>query len=183
VIHRGFRFDIGGHRFFTKIAAVEAFWHELLGHEYLGTELSRSTTTALLRLPHQAGQCPCKIGPSRGGPHRRQLLKWHFRPHPAEDTFEEWVTNRFGQRLYEIFFKSYTRGVGIPAPRSAPNGRATHPGLSLLRAVLTAASLNRRQTIKADEQFHYPRLGPGQMWEACRDRVEEAGGRVLSATA
>jgi len=184
VVHRGFRFDIGGHRFFTKIAAVEAFWHELLGHELISVpRLSRIYYDGrFFDYPIKPANVLARLGPVEAVRIVASYLKWHFRPHPAEDTFEEWVTNRFGQRLYEIFFKSYTEKVwGIPCTEIRAEWAAQRiQGLSLLRAVLTAASLNRRQTIKSlIEQFHYPRLGPGQMWEACRDRVEKAGGRVL----
>jgi len=109
--------------------------------------------------------------------------RWHVRPYPVEETFEQWVTNRFGKRLYEIFFKTYTEKVwGIPCTEIRAEWAAQRiQGLSLAKAILSAASLNRRSTtIKTlIHEFQYPRFGPGQMWERCRDRVIELGGEVL----
>src|SRR3989304_3305470 len=100
-------------------------------------------------------------------------LKWHYRPYPVEENFEQWVTNRFGKRLYEIFFKTYTEKVwGLPCTEIRAEWAAQRiQGLSLAKAILTATSLHyRRATIKTlINEFRYPRLGPGQMWECCRD--------------
>ena len=110
-------------------------------------------------------------------------MKWHYRPYPVEDNFEQWVTNRFGKRLYEIFFKTYTEKVwGIPCTEIRAEWAAQRiQGLSLARAILTATPLTRRSTAIRTliHEFWYPRLGPGQMWERCRDRVEAMGGVVL----
>jgi protoporphyrinogen oxidase len=104
-------------------------------------------------------------------------------PSREERTLEQWVSNRFGQRLYEIFFKSYTEKVwGVPCTEITAEWAAQRiQNLSLGKAILSAASLNRRSPgIRSlIEEFRYPRLGPGQMWEMCRDRVEQQGGRVL----
>jgi len=105
-----------------------------------------------------------------------------IRPNPVEDNFEQWVTNRFGRRLYDTFFKTYTEKVwGVPCTEIRAEWAAQRiQGLSLGRAILNATSLQRRsQTIKTlIHTFRYPRLGPGQMWEACRDRIVEAGNEV-----
>src|SRR5206468_583710 len=104
-------------------------------------------------------------------------------PSAEEENFEQWVTNRFGKRLYEIFFKTYTEKVwGIPCTEIRAEWAAQRiQNLSLEKAILSAASINRRSTkIKTlISEFKYPRLGPGQMWEMCRDRIEEMGNRVL----
>ena len=101
---------------------------------------------------------------------------------PAEENFEQWVSNRFGRRLYRIFFKTYTEKVwGMPCTEIRAEWAAQRiQGLSLVRALLSGTALNHRPaTIKSlISQFKYPRSGPGQMWEACRDRVIERGGRV-----
>src|SRR6185436_9873751 len=99
-----------------------------------------------------------------------------------EDTFEQWVTNRFGRRLYETFFKTYTEKVwGIPCTEIRAEWAAQRiQGLSLAKAILSAAALNKRSTaIKTlINEFEYPRLGPGQMWEMTRDRLVEMGHQV-----
>jgi protoporphyrinogen oxidase len=106
-------------------------------------------------------------------------LESRLNPTPVEENFEQWVTNRFGSRLYQIFFKTYTEKVwGIPCTEIRAEWAAQRiQGLSLARAILTATSLNKRSNkIKSlIDEFRYPRLGPGQMWEAARDRIREMG--------
>ena len=183
--YRGFRFDIGGHRFFTKIAAVEGLWNELLGDQFI-------TVPRLSRIHYDGRYFDYPLKPANA---LRGLGMWNtirivlsylrarHRPSPVEDNFEQWVSNRFGRRLYEIFFKTYTEKVwGIPCTEIRAEWAAQRiQGLSLERAILNAASLTRRPSgIKSLlHQFRYPRLGPGQMWEACRDRVVAMGNRVL----
>src|SRR5688500_9119256 len=110
-------------------------------------------------------------------------LNAQMNPTLVEENFEEWVTNRFGKRLYEIFFKTYTEKVwGIPCTEIRAEWAAQRiQGLSLAKAILSATALNKRSTkIKTlINEFRYPRLGPGQMWETARDRIVELGGEVL----
>ena len=183
--YRGFRFDIGGHRFFTKIAAVERLWNELLGDEFI-------TVPRLSRIHYDGRYFDYPLKPANA---LRGLglinairivlsyVRARYRPSPVEDNFEQWVSNRFGRRLYEIFFKTYTEKVwGIPCNEIRAEWAAQRiQGLSLERAILNAASLTRRASaIKSLlHEFRYPRLGPGQMWEVCRDRVVAKGNRVL----
>jgi protoporphyrinogen oxidase len=183
--YKGYRFDIGGHRFFTKIAPVQALWEELLASEFISVpRMSRI---------HYGGRYfdyPLKaVNALRGlGLVNAVRIMWSYvqarlYPNPVEENFEQWVTNRFGERLYSIFFKTYTEKVwGIPCTEIRAEWAAQRiQGLSLARAIITAASLNRRSTkIKSlINEFRYPRLGPGQMWEACRDRVQALGNEVL----
>ncbi len=183
--YRGFRFDIGGHRFFTKIEPVAQLWEEMLGPEFI-------TVPRLSRI-HYRGRYfdyPLKAANALRGlgiwnAIRIVLSYLHARLYPSavEENFEQWVTNRFGRRLYEIFFKTYTEKVwGIPCSEIRAEWAAQRiQGLSLERAILNAASLNRRPSaIKSlIHEFRYPRLGPGQMWEACSDRIQAMGNRVL----
>jgi protoporphyrinogen oxidase len=183
--YKGFRFDIGGHRFFTKIASVEALWHEILGPEFISVpRLSRiHYNGTFFDYPLKAANALRGLGPINALLIVLSYIKWHYYPSPVEENFEQWVTNRFGRRLFNIFFKTYTEKVwGIPCTEIRAEWAAQRiQGLSLARAVLNAASLNRRSTaIKSlINEFQYPRLGPGQMWETCRDRVVEAGHSVL----
>ena len=105
------------------------------------------------------------------------------RPMRPEDTFEQWVSNRFGRRLFRLFFKTYTEKVwGLSCSEIRAEWAAQRiQQLSLGRAVLNGLPLTRRsEAIRTlIHEFRYPRLGPGQMWEACRTRVEAMGGRVL----
>ena len=183
--YKGYRFDIGGHRFFTKIAPVQALWEEWLGDEFIDVpRLSRIHFSGkYFDYPLKAFNALAGLGLVNAARILVSYARAKLHPSPVEDTFEQWVVNRFGRRLYELFFKTYTEKVwGIPCTEIRAEWAAQRiQGLSLARAVLTATSLQRRDdSIKTLlHTFKYPRLGPGQMWEAARDRVEALGGRVL----
>jgi protoporphyrinogen oxidase len=183
--YKGFRFDIGGHRFFTRVPEVEDLWRKILGPEFITVpRLSRIFyNDRFFDYPLKIGNALIGLGPIDSVRIVLSYLWWHYRPHPVEETFEQWVVNRFGQRLYEIFFKTYTEKVwGIPCSEIRAEWAAQRiKGLSLLRAVLNAVSIQLGPTgIKSlINEFQYPRLGPGQMWECCRDRIEQAGHPVL----
>jgi protoporphyrinogen oxidase len=183
--YKGYRFDLGGHRFFTKIQSVEDLWHEILGPEFISVpRLSRIHYNGrFFDYPLKAANALKGLGPINALRIVLSYLKWHYRPYPVEENFEQWVTNRFGKRLYETFFKTYTEKVwGIPCTEIRAEWAAQRiQGLSLARAILNATSLNKRATeIKSlIHEFQYPRLGPGQMWETCRDLVTARGHDVL----
>jgi protoporphyrinogen oxidase len=183
--YRGFRFDIGGHRFFTKIEPVQALWEEILGDEFIDVpRLSRIYYGGkFFDYPLRAGNALRGLGPVDAARIVLSWVKWRYKPYPVEDTFEQWVTNRFGKRLFEIFFKTYTEKVwGVPCSEIRAEWAAQRiQNLSLEKAVLAAVALNKRSTgIKSlIHQFRYPRLGPGQMWEMCRDRIVAMGQDVL----
>jgi protoporphyrinogen oxidase len=183
--YKGFRFDIGGHRFFTKIAPVERLWHEILGDEFISVpRMSRIHYNGrFFDYPLKAANALAGLGPINAVRILASYLRWNYRPYPVEDNFEQWVTNRFGKRLFEIFFKTYTEKVwGIPCTEIRAEWAAQRiQGLSLAKAILNATALNRRSTsIKSlINEFQYPRLGPGQMWEMAAEQIGQRGGRVL----
>ncbi|MBA3342523.1 MAG: NAD(P)/FAD-dependent oxidoreductase [Gemmatimonadaceae bacterium] len=182
--YKDFRFDIGGHRFFTKIPAVQALWEELLGDEFIDVpRLSRIVYNGkFFFYPLKAANALSGLGLRQALMIVLSYVRARMSPHPVEENLEQWVTNRFGDRLYRIFFKTYTEKVwGLPCTEIRAEWAAQRiQGLSLARAILSATSLNRRApAIKTlIEEFKYPRLGPGQMWEKCAERVAELGGRV-----
>jgi len=183
--YRGFRFDIGGHRFFTKIAPVQALWEEILGDEFISVpRMSRIHYDGkYFDYPLKAFNALGGLGLINAVRIVLSYLKARFQPSEVEDNFEQWVTNRFGKRLYQIFFKTYTEKVwGIPCTEIRAEWAAQRiQGLSLARAILNATTIQRRDSsIKSlINEFRYPRLGPGQMWEACRDRLRAMGSQVL----
>jgi protoporphyrinogen oxidase len=185
VEYKNFRFDIGGHRFFTKIPEVQALWEEVLGDELIDVpRLSRIHYAGkYFQYPLRASDALSGLGLGQAALILLSYLKSQLWPEPVEENFEQWVSNRFGSRLYRIFFKTYTEKVwGIPCTEIRAEWAAQRiQGLSLARAIMSATSPNKRSTdIKTlIHEFKYPRLGPGQMWELCRDRVVELGGRVL----
>ena len=183
--YKGFRFDIGGHRFFTKIKPVEDFWNEILGDDFISVpRMSRIHYDGkYFDYPLKAYNALSGLGIINAVRILWSYVQARLHPSEHEDNFEQWVTNRFGQRLYQIFFKTYTEKVwGIPCTEIRAEWAAQRiQGLSLARAILNATAIQRRSTaIKSlINEFRYPRLGPGQMWEACRDRIVAMGGEVL----
>ncbi len=186
--YKGFRFDIGGHRFFTKIKVVDDLWHEILGPEFIAVpRLSRIHYQGkFFDYPLKAGNALSGLGIINAVRIVLSYLWWHYKPYPIEENFEQWVTNRFGKRLFEIFFKTYTEKVwGIPCTEIRAEWAAQRiQGLSLAKAILNATALNKRSNdIKTlIHEFKYPRLGPGQMWEACRDHIVAKGHEVHMKT-
>lgn len=189
VNHKGFRFDIGGHRFYTKVKAADQIWREVLpAEDFLRRRrLSRIYyDKKFFHYPLRATSMLLKMGVLEGGLILLSYLRAVVSPREPERTFEQWVTNRFGRRLYETFFKSYTEKVwGIPCDELSAEWAAQRiKGLSL--AVVLKELLFRRQggggkraVVKTlVNEFDYPRLGPGMMWERMAEMVKEGGGHV-----
>jgi protoporphyrinogen oxidase len=176
--YKGFRFDIGGHRFFTKVKQVDDLWHEVCGDEFiLRPRLSRIYYRGkFYDYPLRPFKALRTIGPYETVRIALSYLKWRVRPHPVEDNFEQWVMNRFGGRLFQHFFRTYTEKVwGIPcAEIRADWAEQRIKNLSLKKAVLSAITGKGDSSSLIDE-FYYPRLGPGMMWEMFRDRVVARG--------
>lgn len=183
--YKEFRFDIGGHRFFTKITPVQDIWEELLGDEFIEVpRLSRIHYNGkFFNYPLKAANALLGLGLYQATMIVMSYARARLRPNPVEENFEQWVSNRFGSRLYRIFFKTYTEKLwGLPCTEIRAEWAAQRiQGLSLMRAILSATSLQKRSVhIKSlIDEFRYPRLGPGQMWECAAERVAELGGRVL----
>jgi protoporphyrinogen oxidase len=188
VVYKGFRFDIGGHRFFTKVSGVRDLWHEWLGADLLQRpRLSRIYYRGrFFDYPLKAANVLANLGPLTSASIVLSFLRAKITPIRPEISFEDWICNRFGRRLFEEFFESYTEKVwGIPCREIGAQWAAQRiRGLSLWTAVRAAlAPSNVNGTIRTlVHEFEYPRLGPGMMWDACRDRIAEGGGRVALNT-
>jgi protoporphyrinogen oxidase len=180
-MYEGYRFDIGGHRFFTKVGEVEALWHEILGDEFVETpRLSRIYYEGkFYPYPLELWKTLKNLGPVESARIMGSYLVTHLRPTREAENLEEWVTNRFGSRLYRTFFKTYTEKVwGIPCTEIRADWAAQRiKELSLKRAVLQALRGTSTDT-SLITSFQYPRLGPGMMWERCTEHVEAMGGEV-----
>ena len=179
--NNGFRFDIGGHRFFTKIEEVEQIWYEVCEKEFITRpRLSRIFFRGkFFDYPLKAVNALTNLGPIEATRIMLSYIKWQIFPHKKEETFEHWVVNRFGYRLFSHFFKSYTEKVwGVPCTEIRADWAAQRiKNLSLFKAVWNALT-GANDTASLIEEFQYPRLGPGQMWELMAEKVEEQGGEV-----
>jgi protoporphyrinogen oxidase len=182
-VRDGYRFDLGGHRFFTKSPEVEALWMGLLGPELLLRQrLSRIYWRGrLIDYPLRIGDVVRKVGPAEVARSGVSYAAAHLRPRPRAETFEDWVSQRFGRRLFELFFRSYTEKVwGVPTSEIRAEWAAQRiRGLSLWRAARSAIGTGGSEVRSLIEEFHYPRLGPGQMWERMAGEITAAGGEVV----
>jgi len=180
-VYKGYRFDIGGHRFLTKVPEIEALWKEILGDDLIRVRrLSRIQYDGRyfdypLSLPNVLRH----IGPVEGLRFLASYVRARLRPAAGEETFEDWVTNRFGARMYERFFKTYTEKVwGIPCAQIRADWAAQRiRGLSL-PSVVQNLLFHRRSIKSLTTEFLYPRQGPGQMWERLAALIESNGGDV-----
>src|SRR5690348_11861216 len=179
---QGFHFDMGGHRFFTKVNEVKQFWHEILGGEFLRRpRLSRIYyRRKFFYYPLKPLNALLGLGFWDSTLIVFSYIKWQFFPYQKEDTFEEWVTNRFGKRLFKTFFETYTEKVwGIPCSELKAEWAAQRIKNLSLKTALLAMFFKPKQTIKTlIEEFEYPRLGPGMMWKAVKEAVDQRNGRV-----
>ncbi len=179
--NNGYRFDIGGHRFFTKVKEVEEMWHEVLKDDFITVpRLSRIYyREKFFDYPLKLFNALTNIGPYESMRILLSYFKWQVRPYRKEESFEEWVINRFGGRLYMHFFRSYTQKVWGINPKDIRADWAAQriKNLSLFKAVWNAIS-GANDTTSLIEEFQYPRLGPGMMWEKTQSIIEEQGGEV-----
>ena len=192
VAHEGFRFDIGGHRFFSKSAEVVALWNEILPDDFIERpRMSRIFYEGkFYHYPLRAFQALWNLGLWRSTLCMASYVKARLAPRPHVASFEDWTINQFGARLYKIFFKTYTEKVwgmacqDIAADWAAQRIKGLSLGAAVLDGIKRSLGLNKipndgmaAKTLL--ESFRYPRLGPGMMWEAARDRITEMGGHVL----
>ena len=181
--YQGFRFDIGAHRFFSKNPEITRWWRERLSKDFI--RIKRLTRILyrqrFFEYPLKAGNALAGLGVGTslrcvGSYLRRQVF-----PLRPEQSFSAWVTNRFGDRLFNIFFKTYTEKVwGMPCDQiSADWASQRIKGLSLRQAILNAFGFRQGGVKTLTDEFEYPRFGAGMMWERTRDEIVKAGGQVL----
>jgi protoporphyrinogen oxidase len=179
----GYRFDLGGHRFFTKSREVDRLWHEVLRDEFLlRPRLSRIFWNGrFLDYPLRGPDVIRKLGFVELTRVSASYLAASMKPKGTEESFEEWVSNRFGRRLFDLFFRSYTEKLwGVPTSEIRAEWAAQRiKGLSFLTAAKAAFFGNNGNKVKTlINEFHYPRYGPGQMWDCMTEAITDLGGEV-----
>src|SRR5437764_2955012 len=185
----GWRFDIGGHRYLTKVKEVEALWHEILPDEdfLLRPRMSRIYYGGkFIEYPLRASDALRKIGVIEAVRCVLSYLWARIRPPKDQTNYENWLVARFGWRLYRAFFKTYTEKVwGVPVSEMPADWAAQRvKGLSLGNAIVNALlpKRNQKDITSLIEEFQYPKYGPGMMWERCRDLAEARGCKVIMDT-
>ncbi|MEM7541677.1 MAG: NAD(P)/FAD-dependent oxidoreductase [Pseudomonadota bacterium] len=178
--YKGFHFDIGGHRFFTKVEIVQTLWKEILGDEFLHRNRSSRIyyKRKFFQYPIQPLDTLKNIGPWESLLILASYLKVKFFPLKEDGTFENWVSNRFGRHLYGTFFKTYTEKVWgmscreISADWAAQRIKGLSVKTALKNALVTGRAQYKGEVIKTlIDSFDYPRFGPGQMWEKVAEIV------------
>jgi protoporphyrinogen oxidase len=183
VVKDGYRFDIGGHRFYTRIGEVQALWEDVLGAELL----LRPRRSRILYHGHfydyplTLRTALAGLGPVEGLRIAGSYLRAKLRPRRPETSLTDWVVNRFGERLFETFFRPYTEKVwGLRCEEIGAEWAAQRiRGLSLRAAIQDALRRGSGGQRTLVTEFRYPRLGPGMLWERMRERIEARGGRFL----
>jgi protoporphyrinogen oxidase len=192
VEYKGYRFDIGGHRFFSKSKEVTELWNEILPDDFIERpRMSRIFFGGkFYSYPLKAFEALFNLGIFRSISCVLSYMRWQAFPHKETKTFEQWVTNAFGKQLFSIFFETYTEKVwGMKCNEISADWAAQRiKGLSLSSAIFDALkrSFSFGKKAKNDgmavksllESFRYPRLGPGMMWNAARDKMMAQGGTL-----
>jgi len=193
VDYKGFLFDIGGHRFFSKSKEVVALWQELLPDDFITRpRLSRIYYNGkFFSYPLKAFEALLKLGVFTSAACLASYARAKLRPLAEPRTFHQWVRNQFGERLFQIFFKTYTEKVwGMSCDEISADWAAQRiKGLDLATAVVNALTRSLRLRRKAGpvgdtvktliESFQYPRKGPGMMWQAAAHKIRALGGRIM----
>jgi protoporphyrinogen oxidase len=185
--YRGYRFDIGGHRFFTKVSVIEDLWREVLGDDLIKRKrLSRIFyKRTFFSYPLKPFNALSGLGVFETLRCLASYGKAHLSPTLPEDTFDIWVSNRFGRRLFDIFFRTYTEKVwGIPcceieAEWAAQRIKGLSLGTAIRNALFGETAKSKQDVVKTlIDEFLYPRLGPGMMWERTQALAEPLGAKV-----
>src|SRR5215207_8683642 len=194
VSYKGCSFDIGGHRFFSKSKDVVDLWREILPDDFIERpRLSRIYYDGkFYSYPLKAFEALANLGLFTSAACMLSYAWAKASPIANPQSFHDWVRNQFGERLFRMFFKTYTEKVwGMSCDEISADWAAQRiKGLDLRVAVMNALTRSLKPRRGGDasggpvvktliESFQYPRKGPGMMWEAAAAKIAARGGRVL----
>ena len=192
--YKDFLFDIGGHRFFSKSKEVVDLWYEILPQDFIERpRMSRIYYNGkYFSYPLKAFEAFTNLGPVESALCVLSYMYKRAFPNEKPVTFHEWVSNQFGERLFSIFFKTYTEKVwGMSCDEISADWAAQRiKGLDLYSAMANALRQSimpaKGTAIGPDgkpiktllQSFQYPRKGPGMMWEAAAEKTRAQGGEI-----
>jgi protoporphyrinogen oxidase len=181
--YKNYLFDIGGHRFFTKYDEVKKIWNEILGDDFITRpRLSRIYyNNKFFYYPLKPLNALMNLGLANSFSVVLSYFYSQIKPYRDVTNFEHWVSNKFGKKLFAIFFKTYTEKVwGISCREIQADWAAQRiKSLSLGKAMLNSLGfLGKGRVTTLIDEFQYPRKGPGQMWNRAKELVEKKGGKV-----
>jgi len=181
VTYQGCRFDIGGHRFFTKLSTINRLWRNMLGPDFRLVQRKSSIlyNGRFFAYPLRAVNTIQNLGIVESSRVLMSYLQAQLFPNPLEDTFDLWMSNRFGSRLFRIFFKAYTEKVwGLPCSAIQADWAAQRiKGLSMI-GIVTKALFGTGSARTLIDCFHYPKTGPGMMWDRFGTAIAQGGGTI-----
>ena len=198
--YKDFLFDIGGHRFFSRSKEVVDLWKEILPQDFITRpRMSRIYYDGkYYSYPLKAFEALGNLGVVESAMCVLSFMYKQAFPNEKPETFHDWVANQFGERLFSIFFKTYTEKVwGMSCDEISADWAAQRiKGLDLWSAMANAlrnsvkpkgfkdgTAANDGEVIKTlIESFQYPRKGPGMMWDAAAARRSEQGGKIHMGT-
>jgi len=180
----GYLFDIGGHRFLTKSDEINKLWHEVVGDDLLlVNRLSRIYyRKKYFNYPLSLLNTIWNLGPVESALCFASYLRGKYLKPADDSTFEGWIINRFGKRLFDIFFKTYTEKVWAVAPKDISADWATQRirGLSLKVAVKKALLGGRKEAAKTlTTKFLYPKTGPGEFYQRLKESAAGRGAQFM----
>lgn len=187
VRYKDYCLDVGGHRFFSKSSEIEALWATMLPNDLLRRPRKSRIyySGRFVAYPLKPLDVFMRLGAWEAAACAASYLRACLFPVEKPDNYEDWIVNRFGERLYRLFFKTYTEKVwGLPCQEISPDWAAQRiRGFSLGKAILNAVPGGARRRRSAEttliDSFRYPRKGPGMLWEACADTLRRQGVPIL----
>ncbi|HEY8195212.1 MAG TPA: NAD(P)/FAD-dependent oxidoreductase [Hyphomicrobium sp.] len=198
--YKNFLFDIGGHRFFSRSKEVVDLWKEILPQDFISRpRMSRIYYDGkYYSYPLKAFEALGNLGVVESAMCVLSFMYKQAFPNEKPDTFHDWVANQFGERLFSIFFKTYTEKVwGMSCDEISADWAAQRiKGLDLWSAMANALRNSVKPKGVKDgtaahdgdviktliESFQYPRKGPGMMWDAAARKTQEQGGTIHMGT-
>ena len=186
--YKGFKFDIGGHRFFSKSSEINLLWKEILSNDFK-TRSRKSRIffkNKFFNYPLDLVEVVFKLGFLETSICFLSFIKAKIFPIKPPKTYHDWIYNNFGERLYLNFFKTYTEKVwGMNCDEISADWAAQRiKGLNFKEVLIQSIKKiffkkKKGKVIKSlIDEFKYPKYGPGMMWDAAKEKIISNGSKI-----